>query len=152
MNFPQPNGFGNMPQMPYNNPYQMTPSQNPRTQNNGINWIQGGDDEAKSYPLTPNSNVALIDGNQNVLYLKSCDSMGMCTLLDFDIVERKKDKTTAVSVSAPDMSAYVRREEFDELKQLIDNIGGRIDEKFVSNNGQSGKQHNSNSNNYNGKN
>lgn len=148
MNFPQPNGFGNMPQMPYNNPYTMIPSQNSRTQNSGINWLQGGYDEAKSYPLTPNSNVALIDGNENVLYLKSCDSMGMCTLLDFDIVERKKNKTTDVPASTPDMSAYVRREEFDELKQLIDNIGGIIDEKFVStNNGQSGKQHNGNNSN-----
>ena len=131
-----------MPQMPYNNPYQLTPSQNSRTQNNGINWLQGGYDEAKSYPLTPNSNIALIDGNENVLYLKSCDSMGMCTLLDFDIVERKKNKTADVSVPTPDMSVYVRREEFEELKQLISNIGGLENEKSVSaNNGQSGKQY-----------
>ena len=147
MNFPQGNGFGNMPPMPYNNPYQMTPSQNPRTQNNGINWLQGGYDEAKSYPLTPNSNVALIDGNENVLYLKSCDSMGMCTLLDFDIVERKKNKTTDVSIPTPDMSVYVRREEFEELKQLINNIGGGTIEKSISTgNGRSNKRNDNNTN------
>ena len=141
MNFSQPNGFGNMPQMPYNNPYPMIPSQSPmngRTQNNGIIWAS--EEEAKAYPLAPNSNVSILDRDKNILYLKSCDSMGMCMFKKFAITELEESK--AVSVPEPDMSAYVRREEFDELKQLISNIGGFENEKSVSsNNGQSGKQY-----------
>lgn len=129
-------GFAQPPfqqSMPYSNPYISG-----RTQNNKINWIQG-EEEAKAYQLVPNSNIALIDGNKNILYLKSCDSMGMCTLRAFDVVEREENN--AVSVPEPDMSAYVRREEFEELKQLINNIGGGLSEKSVSaDDGQSGKR------------
>lgn len=138
------NGYGNamgfaqapfQQSMPYSNPYMSS-----RTQNNKINWIQG-EEEARAYQLVPNSNIALIDGNKNILYLKSCDSMGMCTLRAFDVVEREENN--AVSVPEPDMSAYVRREEFEELKQLINNIGGGLNEKSVSaDDGQSGKRSN----------
>lgn len=125
-------GYGNY------NPYQIFPSQNPtnnQCQNNGIIWIQS-EEEAKSYQLIPNSNIALIDGNKNILYLKSCDNMGMCTLKTFNITEFDEN-----SYPKSDMSEYVKREEFEELKRTIENFGGGLNEKFVSaNDGQSGKQ------------
>lgn len=131
-----PMGFVQAPftqAMPYSNPYA-----NNSVNQNKITWIQN-EEEAKAYQLVPNSNIALIDGNKNILYLKSCDSMGMCTLRAFAIAELEELST--VKVSEPDMSAYVRREEFEKLKQLINNIGGGTNEKSVSaNDGQSGKR------------
>lgn len=134
-----------MPQMQFSNPYQMFPTQNPmnnRAQNSGINWIQS-EEEAKSYPLTPNSNISLIDGNKNILYLKSCDSMGMCTLRAFAITELAENTTPALE---PDMSGYVRREEFDELKRLIEDMGGNNEKSVSTNDGQSNRQHGSGKN------
>lgn len=121
--------------MPYN-PYMAG-----RQQADKINWIQG-EEEAKSYSLAPNSNVALIDGNKNILYLKSCDSMGMCTLKAFAVTELEENKPE--NIPQPDMSDYVRRDEFEKLKEMINNIGGDANDKFVSaDNGRSGKRGNS---------
>ena len=121
--------------MPYNNPY----ANNRAQSNNKIIWAS--EEEAKAFPLTPNSNVSILDRDKNILYLKSCDSMGMCTFKKFAITELEEPK--AANVPEPDMSAYVRRDEFEELKQLINNMGGGTNEKSVSaNNGRSSKRSN----------
>ena len=58
-----------------------------QTQNNGINWVQGIEG-AKAYQLTPNSNVILMDSeNEGRFYIKVSDNVGMCNLRVFKYEE-----------------------------------------------------------------
>ncbi len=96
------------------NPY-VQARQNPYSppQNNGINWVQGIEG-AKAWQLEPNSNVMLLDSeNDGKFYIKTSDNVGMCTLRTFDFIEVTNESTTSASV---DMSNYVTR---DELKDII---------------------------------
>lgn len=77
-----------------------------------IKWVQGING-AKSYQLMPNSNVVLMDSeNENVFYIKSSDNLGMCKIRTFkyeEVIEQEKPKE------------YVTRDEIKEiLKELQD--------------------------------
>jgi hypothetical protein len=118
-------GEGEMPNMnAYNmyNPYysgqQNYMNSGQSMNNNGINWVQGVEG-AKAYQLMPNSNVVLIDSEQDRFYIKSADNIGMCTLRTFDY----KEVTDAPSANTQsnDMSQYVRR---DELQEILRNWRG----------------------------
>lgn len=99
----------------YNSPYM------PRySQSNGIIWVQGIEG-AKAYQLMPNSNVVLLDSeNDGRFYIKICDSVGMCTLRLFDYTE--------VTEAKPQSTEYVTREEFN---QLLSQLGGLDNGKSV---------------------
>ena len=53
----------------------------------GIIWVQG-EAAAKSYPIAPNSSVALFDSESNAIYIKSADMSGMPSLKILDYTMR----------------------------------------------------------------
>lgn len=109
----QPFGGGYQPQY-----QQQMPPQQPQQNNNGIIWVQG-EAGAKAWAVAPGQSVTLMDSENAVLYLKSADMSGIPSMRIFDMVERT-NKPAAPSV---DMSSYVTRKEFEELKAMISQKG-----------------------------
>ena len=107
---------------------QLYPNRNmnvPYLQNNGITWVQGIEG-AKAWQLAPNSNVLLMDSeNDGKFYIKVSDSIGMCNLRVFEY----KEVTNEPAVS-PDLSEYVKRSELQEL--ITSMIGGNSNEQPLS--------------------
>lgn len=102
------------------NPYSMGYPKYPQyTTNNGIVWVQGIEG-AKAYQLAPNSNVVLLDSdNEGIFYIKVSDNVGMCNLRTFNFVEVTNQPQQPPAVSEVDMSNYVTKEELQEALQAI---------------------------------
>ena len=95
-------------------------------QNNGINWVQGIEG-AKAWQLPPNSNVLLMDSeNDNRFYIKISDAVGMCNLRIFNYSEITEQKSSEI-----DMSQYVKK---SELESLISKLLGGTNESAISGN------------------
>lgn len=108
----------------YNQQYQ--PRYYPTT--NGINWVQGVEG-AKAWQLMPNSNVILMDSeNDGRFYIKTSDNVGMCNLRRFRYEEIQGDDTTP----NVDLSEYVKKSELENLLNSM--LGGKKDEQSVSTN------------------
>ena len=100
---------------------------NAPTQQSGIVWVQG-EAAAKSYPIAPNTSVALWDSEANVVYIKSADASGMPSMKIIDYTMRDN------AVSKPEIS---RQSEFatkddllpikKEIEALKAKIGGERD-------------------------
>lgn len=113
--------FQPYPQM-MTNPY----LQNQQT-TNGINWVQGIEG-AKAWQLQPNSNIVLLDSeNDGKFYIKTSDNVGMCNLRVF-----KYEEITNVPKQSTelDLSEYVKKSELESLIKSI--IGGQNNEQLVS--------------------
>ena len=90
-----------------------------------INWVQGIEG-AKAYQLSPNSNIQLMDSeNDGIFYIKTSDNIGMCNLRIFKYEEITEQKSTP----QPNLSEYVRK---DELESLINSMLGGTNESTVS--------------------
>lgn len=92
-----------------------------------IKWVQGLEG-AKSYQLMPNSNVVLMDSeNDGMFYIKSSDNVGMCKIRTFKYEEvQQKEKE------------YITRDELMEMLKELKNeqtLPGN-ESKQVSNNNQ----------------
>lgn len=128
MNYP----VNYMYQQPYNQPYQdrMSQLQAQYSQNmqqapqlnQGILWVQG-EAGAKSYLVTPNTTVLLMDSESQRFYLKTTDISGMPNLRTFEYSEvtyngnpQKENMDTK----------YVTREEYNELKKQNEEILGKL--------------------------
>lgn len=82
--------------------------------NNGITWVQGIEG-AKAFQMTPNSNVILMDSeNDGKFYIKVSDNVGMCNLRRFRYEEEADTPTQSI-----DMSKYVTREELQNALRGI---------------------------------
>lgn len=81
---------------------------------NGIIWVQGIE-AAKAYPMMPNSNTILMDQDQEIFYIKTCDQMGMCNIRTFKYREE-----------IPKNTEYITRSELEEI------IRGIKDEQSIS--------------------
>ena len=92
-----------------------------------IKWVQGLEG-AKSYQLMPNSNVVLMDSeNDGMFYIKSSDNVGMCKIRTFKYEEvQQKEKE------------YITRDELMEMLKELKNeqTVSRNESKQVSNNNQ----------------
>jgi hypothetical protein len=119
----------------YQNPQMMNPYMNNymninryTPQNNGITWVQGIEG-AKAYQLTPNSNVLLMDSdNDGVFYIKVSDNVGMCNLRTFNYVETTNQQNTSTyQQKEVDMSIYVTKDELNEILKSIK--GGKTNGK-----------------------
>lgn len=75
-----------------------------------IKWVQGLEG-AKSYQLMPNSNVVLMDSeNDGMFYIKSSDNVGMCKIRTFKYEEvEQKEKE------------YITRDELMEMLKELKN-------------------------------
>lgn len=115
--------MGNYQMNNYMNPY-MQMAQRFMPQNNLIIWVQGLEG-AKAYQLSPNSNVVLMDSdNDGIFYIKVSDNVGMCNLRTFkysEITEAPKP----IEQPVMDMSNYVTHGELEsiiaELKGVLTN-------------------------------
>ena len=92
-----------------------------------IKWVQGIEG-AKSYQLMPNSNVVLMDSeNDGIFYIKSSDNVGMCIVRTFkyeEIQEKSKE--------------YITKDELMEILKEIRNeqVVPRDEPKSISNNSE----------------
>ena len=111
--------------------YNMQPNQQPyyprNTMMSGpqIQWVQGIEG-AKAYQLAPNSNIQLLDSeNDGIFYIKTSDNIGMCNLRVF-----RYEEITNQQSNPTNLSEYVRK---DELESMINSIlGGNTDEQPLS--------------------
>lgn len=106
------------PQMSYAQPQQ-----------SGIVWVQG-EAGAKAYPVAPGSNMLLMDSEGECFYIKSTDMSGMPQPLRvFEYKEVVATQPAQQSHAAlPDMSQYVRKEEFDNLKRKFEELRGEMND------------------------
>lgn len=118
------NYFPNYPQPIY---YQQQPQQQmsyaPQPQS-GIIWVQG-EAGAKAYPVAAGSNLLLMDSESECFYIKSTDASGMpMPLRTFEYKEVVRTQPTAQHSTAalPDMNQYTRREEFEALKEKVNQL------------------------------
>lgn len=99
--------------VPYN---QMPLTSMPMQQqgNSGLLWVQG-EAAAKSYLVTPNTTVLLMDSEAPRFYLKSVDMAGMPTMKTFEYKEiTALPKAETVYTEPP-----VSRSEFLQLKEAV---------------------------------
>lgn len=75
-----------------------------------------GENGAKAYQIPPNSSVLLLDSTDNVIWCKTTDAGGFATLTGYKItpIENK--------ASTPDLTEYVTRKDFDELRDRFDKL------------------------------
>ena len=94
----------------------------------GINWVQGVEG-AKAFRMKPNDMVIILDSeNEGVMYIKTSDSIGMCTLRTFNYKE-----VTQQQPSNTDMTQYVKVSELESKVEEIINrlLGGAKNEQPV---------------------
>ena len=116
------------PYNPYNNQYSMNAMQQ---STNNINWVQGIEG-AKAFQLAPNSNVILMDSeNDGIFYIKTSDNVGMCKLRTFRYEE--------IDTTAPNMSDYVKKSEVEDIVKSI--IRSKNNEQSVSTTKPNNKQY-----------
>lgn len=88
-------------------------------QNNGLIWVIG-EAAAKSYPIQPNSTIALWDSESQTVYLKSADASGMPSMKILDYTIRDFSHSTQ---SAPQVVAvqeeYITRDELSDLESRL---------------------------------
>lgn len=102
---------------------QAAPTQTTSTQN--VNWIQvSGIDGAKNQIVQPGQTAWMMDNNQPYFYVKSVDGVGSSTFRIFQFSEVQEITPEQSTQPQIDMSQYVKRNEFDELKAQIDQFAG----------------------------
>lgn len=102
-----------------NNAYQqnMMPAQQ-----SGIIWVQG-EAAAKSYPVAPNTSVALWDSEANVIYIKSADGAGMPSM---KIVDYTMRDTNARRAEMSPQSDFVTKDDLLPIQKDIDALKAKI--------------------------
>lgn len=108
------------------NPIQQTVTQGqiPAQQagQSNIIWIKGGDDEAKMYPVAPNTAVTLWNENEPVVYLKQADATGKPTLKIFDLVERKAPE----EAKEEKLAEYAPKSDMDYLIGIVKGLSETV--------------------------
>lgn len=90
-------------------------SYQPRSQ---INWVLGLTG-AKSFPITPNNTILLMDSEQPQFYIKTADGNGICSLKTYKFEEVVETPQPSQPQPQIDTSMFITREEFnDALKGL----------------------------------
>ena len=106
----------------YTNPYQYPlPYQRQPvvTNHGGLIWVQG-EAGAKGYPVEPGNTVLLMDSETDCFYIKSTDSSGIPSPLRiFSYNEITNATNIPNNVKRDSTPEYVTREEFEELKKMI---------------------------------
>ncbi len=104
---------------PYNNPYQGYTFQQP-SQLIKVNGIES----AKAYQTQPNSVVALFDGNDDVMYIKSTDANNFPSIRRFRFVEEPIEQE----------SGFITRKEFDDFRaEVLKNVKQSIQQTIKQN-------------------
>lgn len=96
-----------------------------------VNGLEG----AKAYLVPPNTTVMLMDSDNPIFYLKSANQQGQATIRQFrfeEVLEQSQNKQVAQSV---DLSGYVKREEFEEIKTKLEDVINSSKNKGAKTNG-----------------
>ncbi|MBR3161002.1 MAG: hypothetical protein IKF14_18395 [Atopobiaceae bacterium] len=102
-------------------PYQYQQTPQPQQFDNVVTVT--GIDGANAFRIGPNSRAILVDGNEDVVYLKTTDGGGFPTLRAFSIKERPLNGTGT--------SQYVTRQELDDvLGRMAETLSARIAENI----------------------
>lgn len=110
--YPTPYGFNANPMQSYG----MNATTPNTPQNNGIIWVQGVEG-AKAYQIAPNSNVLLMDSeNDGRFYIKTCDNIGMCSMRYFEYIETSASTTKTPEI---DTTQFVTK---TELASVINDL------------------------------
>ena len=120
------NGFPIGYQAPYQQSYypmQNYQTQQAQPQQTGIIWVQG-EAAAKSYPVAPNTSVALWDSEANVIYIKSADGAGMPSMKIVDYTMRETGPRRAEISSQND---YVTKDDLLPIRKDIDALKAKIE-------------------------
>lgn len=126
------------PMMPMVYPQQQVveqPQQNSNVQvgqtslNSLMVWVQGKAG-AQSYPVAPNTTLPLFDSEGDFVYIKSVDSNGiplpLVTKALSDPPTETKSNIDEVEEEKVDMSNYVTRESYEEIKKKYADLETRI--------------------------
>lgn len=112
--------FTNNPQ-PYSSPTFGSTMQ-PSAQNGAIEYVNGIEG-ARAYFMQPNSTKLLLDSDNQFFYIKKSDVQNKATIkvysymeVDSDIPKTREQKTEI------DLSAYVKKKDFDSLKKLVEKL------------------------------
>lgn len=92
-------------------------------QQSGIIWVQG-EAAAKSYPVAPNTSVALWDSEANVIYIKSADGAGMPSMKIVDYTMR--DTNARRSEMSP-QSDFVTKDDLLPIRKDIDALKAKLE-------------------------
>jgi hypothetical protein len=108
---------------------QMTaPVQQTAQNSQGLIWVQG-EVGAKSYLMTPNSTVMLMDSEGDRFYIKSTDGAGMPTIQTYEYKACTNDQfKTAQNDSKSLSEQFVTRDEYDSLLGKYDALIEKIEE------------------------
>ena len=94
-----------------------------RPQNNLLRGT--GPESAKAYPIPPNSEVALFDGENPVFYIKTTDASGYPTLRTFKFEEvppQVIDVQPAAEATQQDLSEFASKKELNLIQADISEI------------------------------
>ena len=105
-----------------NNAYPQMNTQQQQIQN-GIIWVQG-EAAAKSYPVAPNTSVALWDSEANVIYIKSADGSGMPSM---KIVDYTMRDTNARRAEMSPQSDFVTKDDLLPIRKDIDALKAKLE-------------------------
>lgn len=112
--------FTNNPQ-PYSSPTFGSTMQ-PSAQSGAIEYVNGIEG-ARAYFMQPNSTKLLLDSDNQFFYIKKSDMQNKATIkvysymeVDSDIPKTREQKTEI------DLSAYVKKKDFDSLKKLVEKL------------------------------
>lgn len=109
----------NYPMQNQNQVNQATQPQQNQVQSQFTNvWFNGGENEARMYPVAPNNAVALWSESDPVIYLKKADASGKPEFKVYDLVERQQESNEASYASKNDMSSLI-----GIVKDLGDTVG-----------------------------
>lgn len=114
--YPYYNGYGQQANTQVPNMMNFQPAPQQQSVASGIIWVQG-EQGAKGYPVAPGNSVLLMDTEDQVFYIKTTDNNGVPQPLKiYDYTERiiKEPQTQS--------SDYVSRNEFEELKKMIEEL------------------------------
>lgn len=105
------------------NAQEKTQPVSPSAQN--VNWIQvNGLQGAKEHQVPANSTHWLMDSTEDAFYVKASDEFGVTkSFKGYRFAEIPQQELSGVPEQV-DMSKYVSKEEFDELKAMLEQVAG----------------------------
>lgn len=96
-------------------------SQQPAAPSQNVNWIQvNGIDGAKNQIVQQGHTAWMMDNNEPYFYVKSVDNVGSCTFRIFQFAEVQEITQEQPGQPQIDLSQYVQRDEFERLREQIE--------------------------------
>lgn len=75
-----------------------------------------GIDSARAFPTKPNSQIALFDANEDVMYIKTTDGNNFATIRKFRFIEEPETSQQQADTIKMD-ELFVSKEEFEKFKE-----------------------------------